>query len=109
MAEFTNDSCAESIDREITRINCLTGGHPTAAMVPLSFPTDREVITAAIESLGLVEPPEAKVVQIPDTLHLKEVLVSETYREEVEAREDLEIVSGPAEMAFDESGNLVSV
>lgn len=109
MAEFTNDSCAASIDHKITRINCLTGGHPTAAMVPLALPTDREVITAAIETLGLVEPPDAKVVQIRDTLHLKEVLVSEAYREEVESRDDLEVVQGPEEMAFDASGRLESV
>ena len=32
-------------DDKITRINCLTGGHPTGAMLPLDYPTDRECST----------------------------------------------------------------
>lgn len=109
MAEFTNERCVANVDMNITRINCLTGGHPTAGMIPLSFPTDQEVVEAAIDSLGLVEPPDAKVVQISDTLHLKEVLVSETYLSEVESRDDLELIEGPFEMPFDERNNLFAV
>ncbi len=106
IAEFTNTRTINQVDRRITAINCLTGGHPTAAMLPIAFDTDRDVIQAALPTLGLVEPTNAKVVQIANTLHLGEVLVSEAYIPEIAQRPDLAIIDGPFEMPFDADGNL---
>ena len=47
MAEFCKSRCVEKMNAKITRINCLTGGHPTGAMLPLDYPTDRECLDAA--------------------------------------------------------------
>jgi Lactate racemase N-terminal domain len=109
LAEFTNRRTIERIDVYATRTNALTGGHPVAAAVPVSFETDREVLEAALQTVGLDEPQDAKVVQISNTLHLAEVLVSEAYLPEVERRKDLEILDGPSEMEFDPEGNLFPV
>lgn len=109
MAEFTNQRTIDSVDRDITRINAITGGHPTAAALPTAMKTDREVIEAALQTVGLVEPEDAKVVQISNTLHVGEVLVSEAFRSEVESRDDLECVAGPDDMEFDADENLIPV
>lgn len=109
LSEFTNQRTADAIDRKITAINCITGLHPTAAMIPIAFETDRESITNALHTCGLVEPPQSKVIQIPDTLHLAEVLVSEAYLPQFAEREDLEQLSEPADMSFDQHGNLQDV
>lgn len=109
IAEFTNSRTIQQVDRKVTAINCLTGGHPTAAMLPIAFDTDREVIANALPTLGLVEPTKAKIVHISNTLHLSEVLVSEAYLPEVQQRSDLSILSGPTEMDFDADGNLQPV
>ncbi len=109
LAEFTNTRTVAQVDRRITAINCLTGGHPTAAMIPIAFDTDREVMHAALPTLGLVEPTRAKVVQIANTLHLSEVLVSEAYLPELSQRADLEILAGPFEMPLDADGNLLPI
>ncbi len=109
LSEFTNQRTADAIDRKITAINCITGLHPTAAMIPIAFDTDREVISNALHTCGLVEPPQSKVIQIPDTLHLAEVLVSEAYLPEFAGRADLEKLSEPTDMAFDARGDLRSV
>ncbi|MDA0834813.1 MAG: lactate racemase domain-containing protein [Planctomycetota bacterium] len=109
MAEFTNQRTIDSVDRKITAINALTGGHPTAAMLPIAFPTDREVIAAALDTCGLIEPPDLKVIQIGDTLHMREVMVSEAYIPQLRERSDLEILGEPADMAFDADGNLISL
>ncbi len=106
LAEFTNQRTIESVDLVATRINCLTGGHPTAGALPVAFPTDREAVEAALQTVGLVEPENARVVHIPNTLKLREVLVSEAYLPEIESRSDLTILEGPQEMAFDDEGNL---
>jgi hypothetical protein len=66
-------------------------------------------VEQALTTVGLVPPEKAKVVQISNTLHLKEVLVSEAYLPQLRERPDLEIVSGPHEMSFDAAGNLPAV
>jgi len=109
LAEFTNQRTADAIDRKITAINCITGLHPTAAMVPIAFDSDREAVSNALHTCGLVEPPHSKVIQIPDTLHLAEVLVSEAYLPQFSERKDLEQLSEPAELAFDAAGNMSDV
>jgi len=109
MAEFTNKHTVGQVDRHITQINCITGNHPSAAATPAWFDTDREVLEQALPSVGIVEPQNARVVQIPDTLHLGEVLVSEAYLAEVKARLDLELVAGPFEMPFNADGSLQNV
>lgn len=109
LAEFTNQRTADATDRGITAINCITGLHPTAAMIPIAYDTDREAITNALHTCGLVEPPHSKVIQIPDTLHLAEVMVSEAYLPQIAERADLEQLSQPADMDFDSRGDLRDV
>ena len=109
ISEFTNQRTADAIDRKITAINCITGLHPTAAMIPIAYETDRDAISQALHTCGLVEPPNAKVIQIKDTLHLSDVLVSEKYLDDLSGRNDLERLSEPEEMAFDANGNLRAV
>jgi Lactate racemase N-terminal domain len=109
ISEFTNQRTADAIDRKITAINCITGLHPTAAMIPVAYETDREAISQALHTCGMVEPPNAKVIQIKDTLHLADVLVSEQYLHDLSGRKDLERLSEPEEMAFDADGNLRAV
>jgi hypothetical protein len=109
LAEFTNQRTIDQTDQHITRINALTGGHPTAAAIPVAFDTDREVLEAALQTVGLDEPENAKVVQISNTLQVADVLVSEAYLPEIAQRSDLEVVDGPFEMEFDQDGFLLPV
>jgi hypothetical protein len=106
MAEFTNKRTVDEVDADITKINSLTGAHPSAAAIPAHYDNDREVLENALPCVGLVEPENAKVVQIKDTLHLGEVLVSESFQEELVGREDLEVIEGPFDMVFDDDGML---
>ena len=109
LAEFTNSRTVQSVDQNITTINSLTGGHPSAAMIPVHYDSDREVLDAALPTTGLADAPDARVIHISTTLHVGEVLVSEAYLAEIESRDDLEIIDGPSEMQFDADGNLAAV
>src|SRR5262245_33981127 len=62
MAEFCRSRCVEKMNVTITRINCLTGGHPTAAMLPLDYPSDRECLDAALPTVDLTEPQDASLM-----------------------------------------------
>jgi hypothetical protein len=106
LAEFCTRRVIEQTDVEKTRINCLTAGHISAAMMPLDFPSDRAAIEAALPTIGMVRPNEAKVVWIRNTLDLREVECSAVYRDEARAREDLEILTEPRPLPLDTAGNL---
>lgn len=106
LAEFCRTRVVEQMDARITRINCLTGGHPTGAMVPIHYETDREIMDVALQSIGLTQPPEARILWIPNTLELAEVECSAVYLPEAQQRSDLEIVTELRELPLDETGNL---
>ena len=105
-AEYAHRRAVDEMDREITYINCMTGNHPSGAHIPLYFDTDQICIEKALETVGLREPGEERILRIHNTLDLGELLVSEAYRAEVEAREDLSIVNEAAPMPFNTSGDL---
>jgi len=105
-AEYAHKRAIEEMDREITYINCMTGNHPSGAHIPLYFDTDRICIDRALETVGLVEPKNAKVLRIHNTLELAEVLVSEAYLPEVEKRDDLEVIGKAEDMPFDANDDL---
>ncbi|MBL9122401.1 MAG: DUF2088 domain-containing protein [Planctomycetaceae bacterium] len=107
MAEFCTTRTIRQVDWHITKINCLTGGHITGAAAPADYETDREVLEMALQAIGLVEPPEAKVLWIRNTLHLAEVECSVAYWEDARQRDDLEILTDPRELQYDAKGDLI--
>lgn len=109
IAEFTTQRCVDQIDRDITRINCVTGLHPEAAMIPVTLPNDAAAVETALQTVGLVEPENARVIQISDTLHLSRVRVSEAYFEDVRASSHLGFVGEPFEFPIDRDGWLSDV
>jgi hypothetical protein len=109
IAEFTNRRTIDAVDYDKTRINCVTAGHPTGAMLPIWYDTDREAIEAALSTAGRTPPEQARVIHIRDTLHLSETLVSTAYAAELPQRPELSIMEGPVDMRFDAAGNLLDV
>jgi hypothetical protein len=106
MAEFCKSEFLRQADPAVTRFNCLVSGHVSAAMPPLDFETDRDMLHAALGTFGLVEPSNAKLIWITDTLHLDEVECSAAYLDEAQRRNDLEIITKPRDLPFDAAGNL---
>ncbi len=107
-AEFCSKRVSEQIDMDITRINCLTGGSPVGAMLPVCLDTEREVLDSALSTVGLVAPENAGVLWIKNTLLVAEVECSAKYLEEAEQRDDLEVISDLRELQFDDDDDLVS-
>ena len=106
-AEFTHKRLVDKLDLEMTYINCLTGGHPPSGAIPIYFDSDRKILDVALKSIGLIEPEDAKVIHIKNTLDVVELLVSEPYAPEVEKRDELSLVDGPSEIEFDGNGDFL--
>ncbi|HEX4150418.1 MAG TPA: lactate racemase domain-containing protein [Pirellulales bacterium] len=109
LADFCTSRVVEQTDLNITYINSLTGGHPEAARLPIHFPTDRQLLEAALGQIGLKEPADARLLWIRHTLDLAEVECSTAYLAEARQRPDLDVIAEPRDMPLDAQGNLPSV
>jgi len=94
------------VNTDFTRVNALTSGHYTGAMVPLDYGSDSEMLEVMLREIGLTEPPDAKLLWIRNTLALSQVECSAAYLEEARGRDDLEILTDLRPLPFDASGNL---
>lgn len=106
MAEFCRSKLLRQANMDVTRLNGLTSGHIAAVMPPLDYETDREMLSVALGTIGLIEPPEARLLWIADTLHLGEMECSAAYLGEAQGRDDLEILTDLRSLPFDEADNL---
>jgi hypothetical protein len=75
-------------------------------MVPLDYATDKDILDAAFPTIGLTEPPDAKLMWMHNTLEVAEVECSVAYLDEARERKDLTIIEDPRPMPFDAAGNL---
>ena len=93
----------DAIDLDATYTNCLTSGNFPAARIPLTLPTDRDVVRAALAS---VDDEEARMVIIRNTLNLDLLWVSQPLLKEVKALPTLQIAGEARPLTFDDEGVL---
>lgn len=84
-ADLTTERLVSRMDAAATRINTLTSCCLERARIPITFPTDREVIEQALETCWRLEWSEARIVVIPNTLELESLWVSAPLESEVQA------------------------
>ncbi len=109
LVEFCRSRIVREMDVHATRTNCLTGSHATAAMVPLDYETDREILDVALSVIGLRQPAAARLMWIQNTLKIAEMECSEAYLDEARQRSDLEILTLPRKLPLRDDGQLPSV
>jgi hypothetical protein len=107
-ADFTTQRLVDKIDPRATYMNAVTSSCPEAVRIPPYFKTDREVIDTALKTIGLVEPQNARIVHIRDTLHLEEMNISQAMLAEAEKAKELSIIGAARPLTFGKDGNLVS-
>lgn len=91
MAEFCLSDVLSKVNWPITRFNAMTANHVSAAMVPLDYETEEEILYAVWHTLGKPEPDSLRVVWIEDTQHLEEITAAESLRSEV-VRQGFEVL-----------------
>ena len=103
-ADLMPQRLRDKIDLAATYTNGLTAQNLPAAKLPITLPTDREVLDAG---LGGRDPVRARVVLVRNTLDLTRLWVSPALLPEVEANPTLAALGPPVALAFTEDGSLV--
>jgi hypothetical protein len=106
LADYTTNRLVDKTDHFATAINCIAANTPEKGRVPIALKTDREAVEAALESIGPVDPEEARVVHIKNTLEIAEFDVSEALLGEIEGRENLTTASESGTLSFDSEGKI---
>ena len=106
MADVTTQRLFDKLDRDVTYPNCLTSGVTVSAKIPMWFDSDKLALQAAVQTLTGADREHLRMVRILDTLHLGQIWISEALLPEAEADPNVEILSAPVPLPFDEKGNL---
>lgn len=98
----------EKLDLNKIYMNSFTSTVLKSAMMPPVVVNDREAIQACIRTANRIDRDHVRMVRIKNTLHIGEIMLSESYYEDVVNGKypGLTAVSEPAELLFDEEGNL---
>lgn len=78
-------------------------------MIPITFETDQEAIEAALTTIGMIAPSQARIIQIADTLHLTRVRVSEAYFPAARDSRRMQLVGEPYAFPLQDGGWLRDV
>ena len=100
----------DEMDIEKMYPNCITSTVLASARIPCVVANDKEAIQICIRTCNEIEMEKARVVRIPNSLHIGQIMLSEAYYEDVLAGRypGVTALDAPAALEFDEEGNLVT-
>ena len=100
----------EKLDLNKIYMNSFTSTVLKSAMMPPVVANDKEAIQACIRTANHIDRNNVRMVRIKNTLHIGEIMLSESYYEDVVKGKypGLTAVSEPVPLEFDEEGNLVN-
>ena len=106
LADLTTDRLVASIDPKPMRVNCMTSNFLTRARIPISLPSDLEVMAACLDTCWQIDRSQARMVVIPNTLELTHLWVTEPLIDEVRANPNLVVESSFQDIPFAFDGKL---
>lgn len=104
LSDLTTKRLFEKIDYQAMNENVVTSTFLDRAKIPIVLDNDQEALKAALRANWGVASVEARIVRIPNTLHLGELYVSEVIFNELKDKENIEVLEDLREMKFDEDG-----
>lgn len=107
MADCITRRLLNKIDFQSTYANSLTSTVSLPVHIPMVLENDRDALRAAVKICNAADLRRARVVRIANTLQLGEIAISEPMLAEVRENSAIRILSEPAELPFDEAGNLL--
>jgi Lactate racemase N-terminal domain len=108
-ADFTTQRLVDQIDLPVMYANGLTSTVCEPTKIATTLANDRLAIQAAVKTCNILDFSTCRLVRIRDTLHLGEIEISVHLLEEALNHPDIEILTEPCELEFDENGSLLTV
>ncbi|MDK2822614.1 MAG: hypothetical protein PWP71_532 [Clostridia bacterium] len=106
LADVITKKFADKIDFKATYANVIAAGFLSRGRMPVVQDNDREAIMTALKCIERLEPLNARIVFIKNTLELEYLTVSETIYNELNKKSTIEVVQEYLDLTFDAKGNL---
>jgi hypothetical protein len=107
-ADFTTRKLVNKVNFPMTYANGLTSTVVGPTHMPTVLESDYDAIRAAIKTCNARDLSQARVIRIKNTLHLGDIMISESLLEQAKTTPGVEITGVPEELAFDAAGNLIT-
>ena len=107
-ADVTTQRLWQKTNLAIGYPNALISNCLSSAKIPVIMQNDKLAIQTCLKCCVGVNPAEAKVVRIHDTLHIKDIHISEALRPQAERLQEVTLMGTPSELVFDAQGNLLA-
>ncbi|MDF2926856.1 MAG: hypothetical protein K0R57_5770 [Paenibacillaceae bacterium] len=105
-ADFTTQRLVDKMDRPATYANGLTSTVCAPTKIATTLENQLYTVKASVKTCNILDYTKCRLVRIRDTLHLGEIEISENLLEEARLHPDIEILTEPYELVFDEKGDL---
>ena len=105
LADYVHRRVVEKMDAEMTALNCITAVAPEKGRIPISLPSDRQLLEAALRSIGMWTLPSVRLAWIVNTSNLEQLAVSPALAEEAHAK-GLAVGDAGFPFPFDAAGEL---
>lgn len=106
MADISTLKCLNKIDLGMMYTNSITATILEPSKIPILMNNDFEAIVLAIKTCVRIDFDNPRVVKIKNTKDLNIIEVSEAYLDDIQRSDQLELVTGPFELLFDDDGYL---
>jgi hypothetical protein len=94
-ADATTRKAFEAIEWEKGYANALTSTVTSLVKVPMILETAELAVKAAVKTCNIFDLTKVRLVRIPNTLHLKEIWISESLLPDARRNKDVDILSAP--------------
>lgn len=108
-ADFATRRLVNKTNFSMTYANGLTSTVVGPTHMPTILECDQDALLAAIKTCNAKDQKQARIVRIADTLHLGKLQISEALLEEALKMPGITLLNEPAELSFDEAGNLLDL
>lgn len=106
LSDVTTRRIFDKLETDAMYANAVTAISIIGARIPIAMDSDKRAIQLAMRAVCSEDPMNLRMVRIKNTLCMSEMLVSEALLDEVKNNKNIEILSEPMHLEFDEKGNL---
>lgn len=110
LASCITKAIFDRIDTGAMYPNCVTSTVIRSAMIPVVVATEKEAVSLCIRTLNQADKNHVRMVRIPNSLHISQIMLSEAYYKKAANHEfrGLEALDRPASLTFDEQERLAT-
>jgi len=104
LADYTTKKLVDKIDFNAFYLNELTSAMSERGKIPIALATDRDAISAALNSCWLVPTEKARVIRIKNTMILDQFYISESLIKEIKKIPNIQFLSQLRKISFNKEG-----